>query len=149
MRALAIAAATFGSLIYAVVGHPSAANADPIMCGLGTYQNAYGVCVPTASTDWSAPVATDGPDAQFYRLLTDPDQDYPMVIWNFPLVKGQALWVCQRQNWVSPYEATKELEASGAYAWDAARSIGSAGTVIYCPQNGYAPLGKWPSPAGS
>jgi hypothetical protein len=134
------------AVVVAGIGYPFTANAQPSMCGPGTYQNAYGVCLPTAGAPWSAPVDT-GPDADFYRLLTDPDQSQPMVIWNFPLVKGQALWACQRMNFENPYLVTKELQASGGYSFDAANDITSAGMTIYCPQNAYTNTGgKWPAP---
>jgi hypothetical protein len=150
MRSIKAGLAALGIAIIALACCPLTANAQPSICGPGTYQNAYGVCLPTAGAPWSAPVSA-GPDADFYRLLTDPDQSHPMVIWNFPLVKGQALWACQRTNWEDPYLATKDLQASG-YTFDDASSISSSAITIYCPQNGWSSTGgKWsaPVPAGS
>ena len=47
----------------------------------------------------------NGADSRFVSLLTDPDQDDPMVIWNFPLVKAQGLEACQLEtNGVSGVE---------------------------------------------
>lgn len=131
------------AIVVAAIGYPCTANAQPFICGPGTYQNVYGVCLPTANAAYT------GADAEFFRLLTRPNQDHPMVIWDFPGVKGQGLWACQRMNVEAPYLATKELQSSAGYAWDDATSITSAAVVAYCPQNGYAPTGKWPSPSGT
>jgi hypothetical protein len=137
--------ALIGAAVVVVgIGCPSAAKAYPSACGPGTYQNAYGVCLPISGPDWSASVSTPA-DAEFFRLLTEPNQERPMVVWDYPGMKAQALWACQQMAYLPPYNVTKQLQANVGYVFDAANSITSAAVTAYCPQNGYAPLGKWPS----
>jgi hypothetical protein len=100
--------------------------------------------LPLSRPDWSAAVSTPA-DATFFRLLTEPDQDRPMVIWDYPGMKGQALWACQQMAYLPPYNVSKELQANFGYVFDDAVSITSAAITAYCPQNGYTPIGKWPS----
>ena len=136
-------AAVIGSAVVVVgIGCAPAANAYPFACGPGTYQNAYGVCLPIAGPDWSAAVSTPA-DAEFFRLLTEPNQEHPMVVWDYPGMRAQALWACQQMTYLPPHKVSTRLEAFG-YVSDAAISITTAAIVAYCPQNGYAPLGKWP-----
>lgn len=74
-------------------------------------------------------------DQDFYRLLTEPDQDHPMVIWNFPLLREQGIEACQREDaGETPYQATKDLQyPNGAYTFDDANSLTSASDTTYCP----------------
>lgn len=47
---------------------------------------------------------------------------------------------------LTPHNVRKELQANIGYVSDDAISITSAAITAYCPQNGYAPVGKWPAP---
>lgn len=88
------------------------------------------------SVGLAAPVQADAAqDEEFYRLLTEPNQDHPMVIWDFPLVRSQGIAACQRQDaGETPYQAVKDLEyPNGPYSSDDANSITSTAEVIYCP----------------
>jgi hypothetical protein len=114
----------------AAMGSAPTASAYPSICGPGTYQDAYGVCLPIPA--YSGPLG--GQDSQFLRLLTNPDQDYPMVIWNFPLVKAQGVQACQLQDQgADALTALHQLEAQGGYSFEAANSIVSSAMVVYCP----------------
>jgi hypothetical protein len=77
-------------------------------------------------------------DQDFYRLLTEPDQDRPMVIWNFVEVRSEGIAVCRREDaGAPPYESMKELERpNGPYAFDDANNIASSAETIYCPWHG-------------
>jgi hypothetical protein len=76
------------------------------------------------------------PDARFYWLLTEPNQEHPMVIWNFPLVKAQALQGCQAQsNGLSSLETVYAIQNTFGYSFGDANSIHSAADVIYCRWN--------------
>jgi hypothetical protein len=76
-------------------------------------------------------------DADFYRLLTEPDQSHPIVIWNFPLVKAQGLHACQLDNipGARTLDVIDALAVAGPYTWEDAESIVSSAFVIYCPWN--------------
>lgn len=96
----------------------------------------------------SALVATASParadahqDQEFYRLLTEPDQSNPMVIWNFPLVRSQGIEACEREDaGVPPYQSLKELEyPKGSYPFDIANDITSSAETIYCPWHAAPP----------
>src|ERR1700739_3192667 len=67
----------------------------------------------------------NSPDAQFFWLLTEPNQERPMVIWNFPIVRSQGIAACQREDaGETPYQATKDLQyPNGPYTFDDAHSI--------------------------
>lgn len=55
--------------------------------------------------------ASAAQDQEFYWLLTEPDQDTPMVIWDFPLVRSQGIAVCQREDaGETLYQALKDLQ---------------------------------------
>lgn len=41
-------------------------------------------------------------DAEFFRLLTQPNQNHPMVVWDYPGMKAQALWACQQIAYLHP-----------------------------------------------
>jgi hypothetical protein len=87
----------------------------------------------------AAPAYADADqDMRFYRLLTDPDQDHPMVIWNFSEVRSEGIAACQREDaGEPPYQATKDLERPrGPYTFDNASSITSSAETIYCPWHG-------------
>ena len=91
----------------------------------------------------AAPAHADSKqDQDFYRLLTEPDQDRPMMIWNFAEVRAEGIAVCQREDeGVPPYESMKYLERpNGPYAFDDANSIASAAETVYCPWHN-APTG--------
>ena len=83
----------------------------------------------------AAPAHADAyQDQSFYRLLTQPDQDRPMVIWDWPGVRSQGTAVCQSEDaGRTPYQAAKDLQYLVGYSWDDANSISSAADVIYCP----------------
>ena len=90
----------------------------------------------------AAPAHADASqDERFYRLLTDPDQDHPMVIWNFAEVRSEGIAVCEREDLgVPPYESMKSLERpNGPYNFDNANSISSSAETIYCPWHGAPP----------
>ncbi len=85
-------------------------------------------------------------DQEFYRLLTDPDQDDPLVIWNFPGVRSQGIAVCQREDaGEAPYDALLDLtkRRGGPYTFDDANNISSSAKVVYCPWHG-----SWPDAPG-
>jgi hypothetical protein len=89
----------------------------------------------SASVGLAAPAQADADqDQRFYRLLTDPDQDHPMVIWNFALVRSLGIATCQREDGGdTPYEATEALEhPNGPYNFDDADNVASAARTIYC-----------------
>lgn len=136
---IGVAAAVVG------IGCSSAAKAEPFACGPGTYQNANGVCLPISGQAWASAVTTPA-DAEFFRLLTQPNQDRPMVVWDYSGMRSQGLWSCQQLVYLPPDRVSTELQAIGHYVSEDAISITSSAIVAYCPLNGYAPLGKWPSP---
>lgn len=80
--------------------------------------------------------ATVAQDQQFHRLLTRPDQENPMLIWDLSLVRSQGVGVCQRQDsGLTAMQALYELDQryGGGYPFEIASSISSAANVIYCP----------------
>jgi hypothetical protein len=94
----------------------------------------------------SAPVASAEPgafsddDTTFFRLLSDPDQDHPMKIWNFPLIRYQGLEHCARESQgMRGIDSIYELQKEGPYTFDDALSIASAADVAYCPENLHPP----------
>lgn len=85
-------------------------------------------------------------DQRFYALLTKPNQDHPMVISNFPVVRAQGIQLCQQEDaGATPMQAVHQLnrENGGPYVFDDASSISSAATVIYCSWHG-----SWPDTPG-
>lgn len=85
-------------------------------------------------------------DQRFYHLLTDPDQDHPMVIWNFPLVRAEGIQVCQDEDaGATPRQADSQLDRDygGPYVFEDASSISSSAEVIFCPWHG-----SWPGAPG-
>jgi hypothetical protein len=90
-----------------------------------------------ASVGLAAPAHADAnQDQRFYRLLTDPDQSHPMVIWNFALMRSLGILSCQREDaGETPYQATKDLQyPNGPYnTFEDANSVSSAAETIYCP----------------
>jgi hypothetical protein len=101
-----------------------------------------------ASVGLAAPAHADAKqDQEFYRLLTEPDQDHPMVIWNFVGVGLQGIAACQREDaGETPYQALKDLQSDGPYTFDDAMSITTAAETIYCPWHNSGP--STPNPAG-
>jgi hypothetical protein len=91
--------------------------------------------------------ADAGQDQDFYRLLTEPDQDHPMVIWNFPLVRAQGIAACQREDaGETPMQAAYDLDQryGGPYIFDFANDITSSAETIYCRwHTAPAPAGNW------
>ena len=85
----------------------------------------------------AAPAHADATqDQHFYRLLTEPNQDYPMVIWNFPLVRSQGIASCQREDaGETPIQSTYFLDRryGGPYTFEYANDITSSADTIYCP----------------
>ena len=74
-------------------------------------------------------------DQSFYRLLTEPDQRHPVVIWNFTLVRAQSIALCQREDaGETPWQAFKDLQSNG-YTFDVANTIVSSAETIYCPSH--------------
>jgi hypothetical protein len=110
---------------------------------------AIAVCSTVALIGTASPARADAhQDQRFYHLLTDPDQERPMVIWNFAEVRSQGIASCQRQDaGESPYRATKDLERpNGPYTFDDANNITSSAAVIYCPWHNAPPSpedGSW------
>jgi hypothetical protein len=90
----------------------------------------------TSTPDQDSVVAKQ--DHDFYWLLTEPDQDHPMVIWNFPLLRSQGIAACEREDaGETPYQALKDLQfPHGVYTFDEANAITSAAEVVYCPWHG-------------
>jgi hypothetical protein len=87
----------------------------------------------------AAPASADAKqDQDFYRLLTEPDQDRPMVIWNFAEVRSEGIAVCRREDaGEPPYQSMKDLERpNGPYTFDDANNIASSAETIYCPWHG-------------
>jgi hypothetical protein len=87
-------------------------------------------------------------DQEFYRLLTERDQDHPMVIWNFSEVRSEGIAACRREDaGMPPYESLKVLERpNGPYTFDDANSITSSAETIYCPWHSAPPPpedGSW------
>jgi hypothetical protein len=89
------------------------------------------------SVGLAAPAQADAnQDRDFYRSLTDPDQDHPMVIWNFPGIRSQGIASCQQEDaGATPMRALYYLDRryGGPYDFDVANDITSAAGVIYCP----------------
>lgn len=77
-------------------------------------------------------------DQEFYRLLTEPNQDHPMVIWNFAEVRSEGIAACLRQDaGEPPYQSIQDLERpNGPYTFDEANNIASSAETIYCPWHG-------------
>jgi hypothetical protein len=96
------------------------------------------------ATAWPAR-ADANQDQEFYRLLTRPDQDHPMAIWNFPEARSWGIQACQRQDaGETPYQATKDLQyPNGPYTFDDANSVSSAADTIYCPWHGTGSEPGW------
>jgi hypothetical protein len=81
-------------------------------------------------------------DQEFYWLLTDPNQERPMVIWDFPLVRSQGIQNCQQMDFgETRMQALYHLDRryGGPYIFDDANSIVSSATVIYCSWHGGLP----------
>jgi hypothetical protein len=76
-------------------------------------------------------------DREFYRLLTEPDQEHPMVIWNFPEIRSEAIATCEREDaGETPYQALKDLQyPDGPYTFDVANDISSSADTMYCPSH--------------
>lgn len=104
-----------------------------------------GIACASASLVVPGPLAHAdlGQDQEFYRLLTERDQDHPMVIWNFGEVRSEGIGACEREdNGEAPFQALKELEyPNGPYSFDNANNITSAAETVYCPWHG-APIGQ-------
>jgi hypothetical protein len=96
-----------------------------------------GVGLGFAGVGLAAPAHADAKqDQEFYRLLTEPDQDHPMVIWNFALVRSWGIGACELEDaGVTPYQATKDLQSpNGPYiTFDDANNVASSAETIYCP----------------
>src|ERR1700722_13206205 len=77
-------------------------------------------------------------DQDFYWLLTEPNQDNPMVRWDFPLVRSQGIAACQHEDaGETPHQALEDLQYPyGPYSFDEANDITSSAEVIYCPWHG-------------
>jgi hypothetical protein len=105
-----------------------------IVAGLAFVAAAMAAPGPTARADL-------GQDQEFYRLLTEPDQTHPMVIWNFPEVRAEGIGACEREDaGEAPFQALTDLEyPNGPYTFDNASAITSAAEVIYCPWHGGRP----------
>jgi hypothetical protein len=89
-----------------------------------------------ASVGLAAPAQADmNQDQDFYRLVTEPNQDHPMVIWNFALVRSWGIASCQQMDaGETPYQALKDLQyPNGPYTFDIANDVSSAAGTIYCP----------------
>ena len=85
-------------------------------------------------------------DQEFYWLLTEPDQERPLVIWDFPLVRSQGIRNCQQMDsGETPMQALYHLDRryGGPYIFDDANNIVSSAAVIYCPWHG-----SWPDTPG-
>jgi hypothetical protein len=86
-------------------------------------------------------------DQEFYRLLTEPNQDHPMVIWDFAGIRSQGIASCQQEDaGATPMRALYFLDRryGGQYTFDEANNITSAAGVIYCPwHDAPVPAGDW------
>lgn len=84
-------------------------------------------------------------DQEFYWLLAEPDQDHPMVIWDFPLVRSQGIGVCQGEDaGETPLDAAYDLDRryGGPYTFEDASNITSSADVIYCPWHLSVPVSQ-------
>jgi hypothetical protein len=91
-----------------------------------------------ASVGLAAPAQADSyQDQEFYRLMTRINQDHPMVIWDFALVRLQGIELCQREDaGETPWRALKDLQfPNGPYTFDDATSLTSSAETIYCPSH--------------
>jgi hypothetical protein len=75
-------------------------------------------------------------DKRFFDLLTgypeDPDN---MTIFDYPLVKSQALHACQLETNGTAHTAVVDALAAVGYRWEDAENIVVSAEVIYCPWN--------------
>jgi hypothetical protein len=75
-------------------------------------------------------------DKRFFDLLTgypeDPDN---MTIFDYPLVKSQALHACQLETDGTAHTAVVDALAAVGYRWQDAENIVVSAEVIYCPWN--------------
>ena len=96
--------------------------------------------------EFAVPAKADpGQDRDFYRLLTDPNQDQPMVIWDFATVRAQGIEVCEREDaGETPMRATLDLDRryGGPYICDDANNISSSAETIFCPWHQGNPSGS-------
>lgn len=88
----------------------------------------------------SAPAGHADPaqDQEFYRFLTERNQDHPLVVTDFAVVRANGIRSCQlMDDGATPMQALHALEApNGPYNFDTANSISSAAGVVYCPWHG-------------
>jgi hypothetical protein len=112
------------------------------MTATGSYRRKKGLGITImaglafASVGLAAPAQADsGQDQEFYRSLTRTNQDYPMVIWNFALVRSFGIASCQRMDaGETPYQALKDLQyPNGPYNFNIANDVSAAAGTIYCP----------------
>ena len=75
----------------------------------------------------------DTPDQHFAYYLTHDDDVPNFQVWNFDVLKAQALRGCDllRNGW-DTYDISNALEAEVGYPHDVAANIIIAGAVIYC-----------------
>jgi hypothetical protein len=97
----------------------------------------------------AAPAHADAAqDQEFYEFLTEQDTDnpreQPMVVTNFSLVRSQGITACQQEDaGTTPYQAVKNLQAAGPYAFEDANNIASTAETIYCPWHGNGSEPDW------
>jgi hypothetical protein len=93
------------------------------------------VVSPVASAEPGAYSPDD--DERFYRLLTEDFENSPgITVTDRLLVRTQALQACQRSSeGMRGALVVINLMREGAYSFDVASRIVSAGRVIYCPEN--------------
>jgi hypothetical protein len=113
------------------------------MTAPGSYRRKKGLGITVmaglafASVGLAAPAQADmNQDQDFYRYLTEPDQDHPMVIFNFPLVRSQGIASCQREDaGATPMQSTYYLDRryGGPYTFNDANNISSSADTVYCP----------------
>ena len=109
----------------------------------GCYADANGNCyyapLSLATGDHSsADEAACGttPDQHFAYFVTDDDNAPEFRIMDFPTLKAQALWACQREsNGMRGLDALYAVQRAGGYTFDQANAITSAGDAVYCPWN--------------
>ncbi|HEY4796640.1 MAG TPA: hypothetical protein VII18_21555 [Mycobacterium sp.] len=101
-----------------------------------------------ASIGLATPAQADtNQDQEFYRELTRPNQDHPMVVWDFAAIRSEGIASCQQEDaGATPMRALDYLDRryGGPYTFDEANNITSSAGVIYCPwHDAPVPAGAW------
>jgi hypothetical protein len=77
-------------------------------------------------------------DQEFYRFLTERNQDHPLIVTDFAVVRANGIRSCQLMDeGATPMQALHSIEIpNGPYNFDTANDISSAAGVVYCPWHG-------------